>query len=101
MVCNHRKLKNVCKQLKEIQAEGGLLKYVTAGDEAAMLLGIVEEVHDAITCFRGRCKHSRYESSPSISQVNIIKLFLQSVAFIYYFLLNSFSHLYSFSTPSY
>ena len=53
------------------------------------------------TCFRGRCKHGRYESSPSISQVNIIKLFLQSVAFIYYFLLNSFSHLYSFSTASY
>ena len=52
MVCNHRKLKNVCKQLKEIQAEGGLLKYVTAGDEAAMLLGIVEEVHDAITKYQ-------------------------------------------------
>ena len=35
-----------------------------------------------MTCFRGHCKDSRYESSPSISQVNIIKLFLQSVAFI-------------------
>ena len=27
------------------------------------------------TCFRGHCKHGRYESSPSISQLNIIKLF--------------------------
>lgn len=48
VVLNHRKLESVCKQLKEIQAEDGLLKYVTAGDEAALLSGIVEEVRDAI-----------------------------------------------------
>lgn len=48
MVRDHRKLESVCKQLEEIQAEDGLLKYVTAGDEAALLSGIVEEVRDAI-----------------------------------------------------
>ena len=48
MVCNHRKLQSVCKQLQEIQAENGLLKYVTAGDEAALLLEIVEEIRNAI-----------------------------------------------------
>lgn len=48
MVCDHRKLESVCKQLEEIQAEDGLLQYVTAGDKAALLSGIVEEVRDAI-----------------------------------------------------
>jgi hypothetical protein len=45
---NRRKLESVCLQLREIQAEDGLLKYVTAGDEAALLSGIIEEVRDAI-----------------------------------------------------
>ena len=54
MVCNHRKLQSVCKQLKEIQAENGLLKYVTAGDEASLLLGIVEEVRNAIIEYQVR-----------------------------------------------
>ena len=52
-----------------------------AGEELGNYTPLVFNL-DYVTCFRGRCKHSRYESSPSISQVNIIKLFLQSVAFI-------------------
>ena len=44
VVCNHRKLESVSRQLNEIRAENATLKYMNTENGAAQISGIVNDI---------------------------------------------------------